>query len=89
MPEMETDAAARASTSCEVFLSIGTSTVVDPAASLPFEAIRCAATLVEINPQPTPLTPQSHYVLQGAAGQLGPELLAGLRAIAVTAMGES
>ena len=79
MPEMEMDAAARASTSCEVFLSIGTSTVVYPAASLPFEALRCGATLVEINPQSTPLTPQAHYVLQGAAGQLVPKLLAGLR----------
>jgi NAD-dependent deacetylase len=79
MPETEMSLAAQASTSCEVFLSIGTSTVVYPAASLPFQALRSGSTVVEINLQPTPLTLQSHYVLQGAAGEIVPQLLNCLR----------
>jgi NAD-dependent deacetylase len=56
LPETEIARAATASTTCDVFFSIGTSTIVYPAAALPFEALRAGATVVEINPQPTPLT---------------------------------
>jgi len=76
MPEAEMELALRASMTCDVFLSIGTSTVVYPAASLPFQALRSGATIVEINPQPTPFTDQAHFVLAGAAGAVLPELLA-------------
>jgi NAD-dependent deacetylase len=79
LPEPEMRLAMQSSTSCDVLLSIGTSTVVYPAASLPFEALRSGATVVEINPQPTPLTSQAHYVLQGAAGEIVPKLLEQLR----------
>ena len=76
MPEMEMELALRATTTCDIFLSIGTSTVVYPAASLPFEAVRSGATVVEINPQPTPFTEQAHFVLTGAAGVVLLELWA-------------
>lgn len=79
MPEAEMALAAQASTTSEVFLSIGTSTVVYPAASLPFEALRAGATVVEINPLPTPLTAHASYVLRGAAREIVPELLGQLR----------
>ena len=79
MPEAEMELAARASTTCEFFFSIGTSTVVYPAASLPFEALRAGASVVEINPQPTPFTEQAHFVLSGPAGVVLPELLAKLK----------
>ncbi|HHY84509.1 MAG TPA: NAD-dependent deacylase [Verrucomicrobia bacterium] len=75
MPEAEFDLALKASTHCDVFLSIGTSTVVYPAASLPFQALRSGAIVVEINPQPTALTSEAHYVLQGKAGDIVPLLL--------------
>lgn len=80
MPEREMDLAATAATTCEVFLSVGTSTVVYPAASLPFEALRHGAIVVEINPQPTPFTTQAHFALTGAAGVVLPELLVKLQA---------
>jgi NAD-dependent deacetylase len=76
LPEAEMSGAMRASTSCDVFLSVGTSTVVYPAASLPFEALRAGATVIEINPQPTPLTSRAHFVLAGAAAAIVPELVA-------------
>jgi NAD-dependent deacetylase len=75
LPEAEIDRAVEASTTCEVFISIGTSVVVYPAASLPFEALRSGATVVEINPRPTALTSKADFVLAGAAGVVLPELL--------------
>ena len=81
MPEAEMELAAKASTACEVFLSIGTSTAVYPAASLPFEALRSGATVVEINPQPTPLTAQADFALAGAAGKVLPELMEALNGL--------
>lgn len=79
MPEAEMTEALRASTNCDVFLSVGTSTVVYPAAALPFEARRSGATVVEVNPAQTPFTPHAHYVLAGTAGAVLPELVARLR----------
>ena len=61
---------------CQVFLSIGTSTVVYPAAELPFTALRGGAMVVEINPQPTPLSAQADFVLQGKSGEVLPALVA-------------
>ncbi len=79
MPEEEMLEATTA-TDCDVFFSIGTSTVVYPAAALPTEALRNGATVVEINPQPTPFTPQAHFALAGAAGVVLPELVKALNA---------
>jgi len=80
MPVTEMELAARASTTCDIFLSIGTSTVVYPAAALPSQALRSGATVVEINPQPTPFTAQAHFALAGAAGVVLPELVKALNA---------
>jgi NAD-dependent deacetylase len=80
MPVAEMEEAAAASASCDIFLSIGTSTVVYPAAALPLEALRGGATVVEINPQPTPLTAQAHFALAGAAGVVLPEVMKALQA---------
>jgi NAD-dependent deacetylase len=73
------DALARAVASthdADLFFSIGTSTVVYPAAALPLEAIEYGATAVEINPEETPATVMMDYVLQGPAGRLLPALVA-------------
>jgi NAD-dependent deacetylase len=75
MPEKETARAFERSTDCEVFLSIGTSTLVHPAAALPFHALEHGASVVEINPEATPLTAEADYVLTGAAGVVLPELM--------------
>ena len=79
LPEAEIAQAQKASRSCDVFLSVGTSTVVYPAAALPFEAMRSGATVVEINPQPTPLSDKAEFVLSGAAGAVLPKLIAALK----------
>lgn len=75
MPEKETSLAFELSRRCDLFISIGTSAVVYPAAMLPFEARSSGATVLEINPQPTPLTDKADFVLTGTAGAILPELL--------------
>ena len=82
MPEAEMDPAVQASTSSDIFLSIGTSSLVYPAASLPFTALRSGATVIEINPQPTPFTDKAHFVLNGAAGVVLPELFTAIKGCA-------
>jgi NAD-dependent deacetylase len=78
LPEGLAETAFKASRECDVFLCIGTSAVVYPAASLPLEALANQATVIEINPDPTPLSPKATYVLNGPAGKILPELLSQL-----------
>lgn len=67
--------AAIKATRCDVFFSIGTSGVVEPAASLPYEALRSGATVIEINPQPTPLSVYAKYYWPLPAGEILPEIV--------------
>ena len=60
---------------CDVFLSIGTSSLVYPAAGLAETALRHRATVIEVNPLPTDLSQSAAVVLRGAAGVMLPELL--------------
>jgi NAD-dependent deacetylase len=76
LPAAALFAAATAAREAELFFSIGTSALVQPAASLPLEALRHGALLVEINPDETPLTPAATYALRGPAGQILPALVA-------------
>jgi NAD-dependent deacetylase len=75
LPEAAIEAAFDASHNCDVFCSIGTSAVVHPAASLPDQAHRRGATVVEINPDETPGTEIAEFVLRGPAGKLLPALV--------------
>ena len=75
LPPGAFEAALAASLACEVFFSIGTSSVVYPAADLPCAALRNRAVLVEINPAPTPLTPDATHSFQQAAGIVLPALV--------------
>jgi NAD-dependent deacetylase len=75
------DALARAEEAaehCEVFLSIGTSAQVYPAAELPLRALSAGAAVVEINPERTALTRHAQFSLQGPAGTILPQLVRGL-----------
>ena len=67
-----------ACTQAEVMLAVGTSALVHPAASLPLAAAESGATVIEINPDPTPLTPQANISLRGKAGDILPRLAAAL-----------
>lgn len=75
LPKGALESAIMASRSCEVFFSIGTSGVVEPAASLPYEALRNKAIVIEINPQPTPLSVYTQYYFSQPAGQSLPQIV--------------
>jgi NAD-dependent deacetylase len=59
---------------CEVMFVIGTSAVVQPAASLPLTAANAGAAIIEINPDPTPLTSYTDFSLRGKAGDILPRI---------------
>jgi NAD-dependent deacetylase len=63
---------------CDVCFSIGTSTLVQPAASLPFVALEAGAVVIEINPSPTTLSGQAHFSLQASAATALTEIAAEL-----------
>lgn len=75
LPESVHGAAFEAARDCRVFLSIGTSNVVEPAASLPFIALQNEAYVVEVNPESTPLTPYANALLPHPAGIALPEIV--------------
>lgn len=78
LPPQALSAAVEAARAAEVFFSIGTSSLVEPAASLPFEALRAGASVVEVNPQRTPLSAHAAFNLRGPAGAVLPEILKAL-----------
>ena len=75
LPRRELDEAFRAAETCDVFLSVGTSTVVYPAASLPEIARSAGARVIEVNTEETPFTPLASLHLRGTAGAILPRLV--------------
>lgn len=75
LPEATMADAVAAARNARLFLVIGTSSLVYPAASLPEIARRHGAYLVEINIEPTPLSPLADEVIQGPAAVILPRLL--------------
>jgi NAD-dependent deacetylase len=70
LPGSALAAAEDAARRCDVLLVIGTSAEVYPAAALPVLAHERGARVVEINPNPTPLSAIADCVLRGSAGLL-------------------
>jgi NAD-dependent deacetylase len=66
--------AAERAAECELCFVVGTSAIVYPAAQLPLVARRAGAYLVEINPEPTPLSELCNEVIVGKAGEVLPLL---------------
>lgn len=69
------ETAVAAAEECDVFFSIGTSSLVYPAADLWRRAKENGASVIEINKDPTPLTSLADYSFLGAAGGILPELV--------------
>ena len=70
LPEEPWRAAAAAVSGCDLLLVIGTSGLVHPAAALPLAAMEAGIPVLEINPQPTPLSGQvdASWRLPASAG---------------------
>jgi NAD-dependent deacetylase len=66
--------------SCGVMLVVGTSATVQPAADLPLAAKNAGAVIIEINPEPTPLTRRiSDIFLEGQGGMVMDNLVEAVR----------
>lgn len=75
MPEREMQRAYEAAENCEVFIAVGSSLVVHPAASLPALAKASGATLIIVNRTPTPLDDVADLVVREEIGKALPKLV--------------
>jgi NAD-dependent deacetylase len=75
LPAAALERAFAAAVRCDLLLSIGTSGLVEPAASIPVAALRGGAVVVEINRAPTPLTAQVNHAVLGQSGIVLPALV--------------
>ena len=69
--------AEQAAEAAEVFLVVGTSAAVYPAAGLAWLAKSAGAKVIEINPDATDLSPAADLSLRGKSGELLPQLIRG------------
>ena len=78
IPETALDSSFAAAADCDVFLSIGTSSLVYPAAGLVAIAREASAATIEVNPNPTEQSDGFTASLRGNAGVILPKLLKSL-----------
>lgn len=75
LPRAELESAVSAAREAQVFFSIGTSGVVQPAAALAHAARNKGSVVVEINAESTPLTSKTDFAFHGKSGEILPELV--------------
>lgn len=78
IPEEALNESCAAAVDCDVFLSVGTSSVVYPAAGLAELAKNNGALVVEINPEPTRSAASFDFAIAEKSGVVLPELLESL-----------
>jgi NAD-dependent deacetylase len=76
LPAEALEAAEQAARACDMLIVVGTSAEVYPAAMLPAYAKGSGATVVEVNPNATRLTPSADFALSGPSGTMLPALVA-------------
>jgi NAD-dependent deacetylase len=81
LPEAALAAAEAAAAACDVFLSVGTSSVVYPAAGLAEQARRAGAKLIEVNPVATPSSGGMDLCLRGTCGTMLPAVMSAMRGL--------
>ncbi|MDX1507115.1 MAG: NAD-dependent deacylase [Woeseiaceae bacterium] len=80
IPEDALNVSFAAAEDCDVFLSVGTSSEVYPAAGLADIAKQQGATTVEVNPVPTVQAERFDFALAGKSGEILPQLVKSLTA---------
>ncbi|MDA8349780.1 MAG: NAD-dependent deacylase [Pseudomonadota bacterium] len=75
LPELTWHAAVTVSSVCDVFIIVGTSALVQPAASLVHKAAAAGALTIQVNPNTTGLEDAVSVSLRGPAGQILPALV--------------
>jgi NAD-dependent deacetylase len=75
LPEKAIREATHHSTKCDLFIVIGSTLIVTPAAYMPSYALQSGARLVIVNLGPTPLDRQANMVIQAMAGEVMPRVV--------------
>ncbi|HWS31278.1 MAG TPA: NAD-dependent deacylase [Actinoplanes sp.] len=75
LPEEALETAVQEATECDLLLTVGTSGLVYPAAEIPKVAAMFNATVIQINPLPTPLDATATINLHGPAAIVLPALV--------------
>ena len=78
LPQDKLNRAKAIGDSVDVMLVVGTSALVQPAASLPIYAQRAGATLIEVNPDYSMITRHADVKLEGRSGRMLPKLVEAL-----------
>lgn len=79
IPEDALDRAFAAVADCDLFFSVGTSSLVYPAAGLAEQALAAGVPVAAINPNPTPLSRAADHVIPGPAGTVLPAVVESLQ----------
>ena len=74
LPEAAFTQAVAAAAACDLMLVVGTSSIVHPAAELPFVAREAGAAVVGINPLETELSAVAHVCVRGSAAAVLPTM---------------
>lgn len=80
MPEREVETAVRLSRSADLFLVVGSTLLVHPAASMPQYAREAGAFLAIVNLSETPLDDRFEVLIRGKAGEVLPKIVEVLKA---------
>ena len=81
LPQEALRRAWRVSAECDAMLVVGTSGVVYPAAALPQVVKEAGNPVIEVNPEPSGITPLADLFLPGQAGTVLPQLVDALSAL--------
>ena len=76
LPEQAWGSARESASQCDVFFCIGTSSLVQPAASSTDLAIEAGAITIQVNPNPTDIDHSVTFTLRGPAGTVLAQLVA-------------
>lgn len=81
LPDEAWQASVDAAATCDAMVVVGTSGLVYPAAALPDVALASGAVVIEINPEPTPLSPNATETIRESASTALPRLMHRLPAL--------
>ena len=87
LPPGAVEEARRRAGAADLFVVLGSSLVVHPAAYVPVHAKRAGATLAIVNLEPTPLDGEADLVIRAAAGPVMAAVLDAVRATSLTTQG--
>ncbi len=79
LPEGAMERVGEAIGACDVFMSLGTSSLVEPAANFVYGAKRRGAVTVEVNREATGISEEVDYVLRGKSGEVLPRFVAAVK----------